>query len=165
MISPIVVSQFAETVVTCAISVRSENLLGDLRQFGDDRLNGLPNSALQRRRICACGNVSHSFAEDRFGKNCRRGRAVAGYIRGLRSNFTHQLRTHVLVWVFELDLFGYSDAIFGDRRAPEFLVQDHIAPRGSKRGFNRLGKFLHSPQKCVSSCFIKLQLFCCHSLS
>jgi hypothetical protein len=82
------------------------NLLGDLRQFGDDRLNSLPNSALQRGRIRACGHVPHSFPEDRFGENCRRRRAVAGYIRGLRSHFTHQLRTHVLVGVFELDLFG-----------------------------------------------------------
>ena len=57
MISPMVVSQLAETVATWAISLRSLDLLGDLAELGHDGFDGLVDAALERGRVGAGGDV------------------------------------------------------------------------------------------------------------
>ena len=50
------------------------------------------------------------------GEHRRGRRAVAGEIVGLRGDFAHHLRAHVLELVGELDLLGDGDAVLGDAR-------------------------------------------------
>src|SRR5229473_3553321 len=76
MISPIVRSQLAETVATCAISVRSLTFLG----------------------------------------------------------------------IFELDFLGHGHTILGDRRAPEFLVEDDVAATRSEGRFYSAREFLDAAE-------------------
>ena len=45
----------------------------------------------------------------------------------LLRDFLHHLRAHVLELVFELDLLGDRDAVLGDGRGAERLVEDDVA--------------------------------------
>ena len=156
MISPIVLSQLAETVATCAISVRSLDLLGDFLQLLDDGFDGLSDAALQRGRVRAGGDVAQTFAVNGFGENGRRGRAVARDVRGLGSDFANELGAHIFIRIFELDFFRDRHTVLGDRRAAEFLVENDVATARSERGLDGLREFLDTAQQRVPRVFIEL---------
>ena len=82
----------------------------------------------------SASEILHALDNDRvsqYGGSCR---AVAGDVISLGGSFFEQLRTHILKWIFQLDLLGNGDAVVGDRRGTEFLVQSHIAALGAKSG-------------------------------
>ena len=97
-------------------------------------LDGLVDAALERRRVGAGGDVLQAFLVDRLGENGRGGGAVAGDVAGLAGDFADELRAHVFVGIFELDFLGDGDAVLGDGRAAEFLVEDDVAA-GWARGW------------------------------
>ena len=138
MMLPMVESPLAEMVPTWAI-MSPRDRLGELLNFGDNRFNGLLDAALQRHRVRAGGNGLHAFAEDRLRQNGRGGGAVTGDVGGLRGNFAHHLRAHVLERILQLDFFGDGDAVLGDRRAAELLLEDDVAALGAEGHFHRVG--------------------------
>jgi len=72
-----------------------------------------------------------AFLDDRLRQNGRGRGAVAGDVVGLRSNFADHLRAHVFELVFKLDFLGDGDAVLGDARGAERLVDDDVtAPWG-----------------------------------
>ena len=62
MISPMVVSQLAETVATCLISSLSLTFLEILAELVDDGVDGLVDAALEADRVGAGGDVLQAFA-------------------------------------------------------------------------------------------------------
>ncbi len=141
MISPMVLSQLAETVATCAISSLSLTFLAIFAELGDGGFDGLVDAALKRDRVRAGGDVLQTFVVDRFGENGRGGGAVAGDVAGLAGDFAHQLGAHVFVRVFEFDFLGDGDAVFGDGRGAEFLVENDVAAFRSEGRFDGRASF------------------------
>ena len=100
------------------------------------RGHGYVDAALEVHRVHAGGNELDAFLHDRSGKD-RRGRgAIPGEVARLRGDFAHHLSAHVLELVVQFDLLGDGDAIFGDARRAEALVEDDIASLGTERHLN-----------------------------
>ena len=119
------------------------DLLGDLRELGDDGLDGLVDAALERGRVRAGGHVAETFLVDGLGENGRGGGAVAGDVAGLAGDFAHELGAHVFIRIFELDFLGDGDTVLGDGRGAEFLVEDDVAagwPEGGLDGAWRVSR-------------------------
>ena len=140
MISPMVVSQLAETVATCVISSLSLTFLAILARCADGGLDGLVDAALDADRVRAGGDVLQAFAVDRLGQNGRGGGAVAGDVAGLAGDFADHLGAHVFVGVFQFDFLGDGHAVLGDGRGAEFLVEDDVAALRAERGRDGLAR-------------------------
>ena len=85
------------------------------RQFGRDRGDGLLDTALDRHRVGAGGDVLRAVAVNRLRQDGRRGGAVAGDIGRLARDFLHHLGAHVLERVLQVDFLRDRDAVLGDR--------------------------------------------------
>ncbi len=80
------------------------------------------DAALQIHRVHAGGDVFGAFLDDSLSEDgCSRG-AVARLVIGLGGDFAHHLGAHVLELVVEFDLLGDGDAVLGDARCAERLV-------------------------------------------
>ncbi len=99
----------------------------------DDGLDGLLDSDLQLHRVGARGDVAEAFVDHRLRQQSGGGRAVAGYVVGLGSDLTQQLRAGVLHGVLELDLAHDRHTVVGDGRGAELLLKDHVAALGAER--------------------------------
>jgi hypothetical protein len=126
------------------------DLLGVLLQIRNDRLDGEIDAALQVHRVHAGGHRLGAFLDDRGGEHGRRGGAVAGNVRGLGCHLAHHLRAHVLELVFELDLLGDGDAVLGDARGAEALVEHHVAALGAERHLDRIVENIDAAQHLVA---------------
>src|SRR2546426_593468 len=88
------------------------------------------------------------------------GTTTAGNVAGLGSDFLHHLRAHVLERIFQFDFFGNGDAVFGDRRRSEFLVDDDIAALRAKRNLDCISQQIHATQNGLPGIFAVDNLFC-----
>ena len=155
MMLPMVASLLAEIVPTWAImspvtglenlssspcrARRSSSICRDYR-------NGLFDAALQGHRVGAGGNRLHAFAEDGLGQNGRGRGAVAGDVGSLGSDFTHHLRAHVLERILQFDFLGHGDAVLGDGRRTEFLLDDNVAALGTEGHLHCVGQKVNAAQ-------------------
>src|SRR5438034_3778196 len=85
--------------------------LRELLDLFDRLLDGLLDALLEIHGIGAGGDRLDALAVDRLGEDRGGRRAVAGNLRGLARHFSHELGTHVLPGVFQLDLFRHPDAV------------------------------------------------------
>ncbi len=85
-----------------------------------------------------------------MGENGRRRGAVAGDVVGLRSDLTHHLGAHVLELVLKLDFLGDGDAVLGDARRAERLVEDDVAALGTERHLDGVGEDVDAAQHLVA---------------
>jgi len=67
-----------------------------------------------------------------LGEHGGGGGAVTGDVVGLGGDVLGQLGAQVLVRVVELDLAGDRDAVVGDGRCAELLVEETLRPRGPR---------------------------------
>jgi hypothetical protein len=88
--------------------------------------------------------------------------AVTGLIAGLRGHLAQHLRAHILELVGELDLFGDGDAVLADAWRTKRLVEDHIAPLGAQRHFDRIGEDVDAAQHALARVVVKPDFFCRH---
>src|SRR5205807_51119 len=88
------------------------------------------------------------------------GGAVAGGVGGLRGDLAHHLRAGVLELVLQLDLLGHGDAVFGDGRRAELLLDDHIAAARSERDFDRVGELVDAAQNGLAGVLAVCDAFC-----
>ena len=150
IISPIDLSPLAEIVPTWATSRR---ILIFFERFGDvldDFGDGQVDAALQVHRVHAGGDALGAFADDRLGQNGGGGGAVAGDVVGLRGDFAHHLRAHVLELVLELDFLGDGDAVLGDARARRSdLSMTTLRPLGPSVTFTALAR-MSTPRSILS---------------
>src|SRR3989344_1914577 len=95
----------------------------------------------EEHRVGPGNHVLQPLAKNDLTEEGGRGCAVAGDIIGLAGDLLQQLRPHILVRIFEIDLLGDRDAIVGDGRRSPFLLQDDIASARPERDLDRIGHF------------------------
>ena len=132
------------------------DLLGDLRELGDNGFHGLVDAALERGRVRAGGDVAETFVVDGLGENGRGGGAVASDVAGLGGDFADQLGAHVFVRIFQFDFLGHGHTVLGDRRGAEFLVEDDVAAARSEGRFHGAREFLDAAEKRLPSILVEL---------
>jgi hypothetical protein len=108
------------------------------------------------------GNRLQAFLDDRLGQNGGGGGAVAGLVIGALGHFLDHLRAHVLELVGKLDLLGDGDAVLGDARRAERLVDDHVAALGAQRRLDRVGEDIDAPQHPVAGIGVELDVLGSH---
>ena len=138
--------------------------LGHLLQLVDDGGAGGLDALDQLGVVGAGGQVAHALFGDRVGEQRRRRGAVTGRVRRLAGRFAHELRAHVLVAVFELDLLGDGDAVLGDRGTAPTLVEHGIAAARTQGGDNGLRQLGDPEQHCLPGVVFEYELFDHHNL-
>ena len=156
-------SLLAEMVPTCAISRWSLVGLDSDLELGDDRRDRLVDAALEAHRVVPGGDHLGALGEDRAGEHGGGRGAVAGDVGGLAGDLLHHLRAHVLELVLELDLLGDGDAVLGDVRGAERLVEHDVAALGAQRDRDCVGEQVHAAQNLVARLLTELHDFCRHS--
>src|SRR5437773_8606853 len=155
---PIVLSLLAAIVATWAISFLSFVDLESFFNSSTTASTAVSIPPLEPHRIGARGDVFQALAVDRLREHGRRRGPVAGDVRGLGRHLLDHLGAHVLVLVLELDLLGDRDAVLGDGRAPELLVDDDVAPFGAQCRLHGLGHDVDPPEQARPGLFVELQL-------
>ena len=117
---------------------------GHLLQVGDDRIRSEVNALLELHRVRASRDIAHAFVNDGLGEHGGRGGAVTGNIVGLGGGFLQKLRAHVCEWIFELNLFSDGNAVMGDGRGAEFLVERNVATLRAEGGLHRIRKSVNT---------------------
>src|SRR5579864_2207435 len=125
-----------------------------------DHFDSALDATLQRHRIGAGCNGLHAFAIDCLGENGRGGGAVAGHVGGLGSDFLHHLRAHVFERVFQFDFFCDGDAVLGDGRRTEFLVDHDVAALGTERDLDGVSEHVDAAKNRLAGLFSVNNLFC-----
>ncbi len=87
----------------------------------------------------------------RLGEDGRGGGAVTGHVGGLRSDLADHLRAHVLESVGELDLLGDGDAVLGDGRRTELLLEHDVAALGAEGDLDCVGELVDARQQLAAS--------------
>ena len=141
---------------------RGLDLLGVLDERRDDVGDGEVDAALQVHRVHAGGNRLVAFLDDRLGENGRGRGAVAGDVVGLRGDFADHLRAHVLELVGKLDFLGDGDAVLGDARRAERLVDDDVAALGAERHLHRVGEDVDAVQHALTGIAGEFYVFGSH---
>src|SRR6187549_2672069 len=112
---------------------------------------------------CAMALLSlQAFEDDGLSENGGSGRAIAGFIRGVGSDFLHQLRAHVLELVLELDLLGNGHAVLGDRRRAEALLEHGIAALGTQRRLDGIGQDIDAAEHLHAGVVTETYVFSSH---
>ena len=133
---------------------------GRRANVGDDGFNGLVNAALDREGRGARRDDAQTFAHNRLRQHGGGRGAVARDIVGLGGDFFDQFRADIFRRIGQLDLFGDGDAVLGDGRRAEFLLDNHVATLGAECHFHRVGDFVHAALKAATGLFIKSNVFC-----
>src|SRR5690606_7618638 len=142
--------------------LRIRRRLGKLLQLFDGRDHGLVDAALEIHRVHAGGDRLHAVADQRLGEDRSRGGAVTGDIGSLRSDFLDHLRAHVLELVGQFDFLGDGDAVLGDGRSAEALLEHDIAALRTERGLDRIGQGVDAAQHASARIFGKTDFFGSH---
>ncbi len=77
------------------------------------------------------------------------------------TSFT-MLGAHVLVLVFELDFLGDGDAVLGDGRRAEALLEDDVAALGAERHLDGPGQLGDAPTHRLAGFLIECNLLRSH---
>ena len=126
------------------------HLLGALLDVLDDGVDSHVDAALEVHRVHAGGDGLGAFAHDGLGQHGRGGGAVAGDVVGLRGDFAHHLGAHVLELVREFDFLGDRDAVLGDARGAERLLDHDVAALGAERHLHGVGEDVDAAQHLVA---------------
>src|SRR6185369_2633984 len=129
---------------------RRADFLGALLDVLDHRGDRDVDAALEIHRIHAGGDRLGAFPHDGLRQHGGGGGAVAGQIVGPRGDLAHHLRAHVLELVLELDLLGDGDAVLGDARSAERLVEHDVAALGTERHLHGVGEDIDAAQHAVA---------------
>ena len=105
----------------------------------DDRLDALLDAPLELDRVGAGGDVLQAGRDHRLGEHGGGGGPVTGDVVGLGGDFLDQLGAHVLEGLLELDLLGDGDAVVGDGRRAELLVEHDVAALGAEGDLHGVG--------------------------
>jgi hypothetical protein len=94
----------------------------------------------------------------------RRGGAVTGDVVGLAGDLAHHLCAHVLELVGQFDLLGDGDAVLGDARCAERLVENDVAALRAERHPHGVGQDVHAAEHPVACVAGKFDFFCSHDV-
>ena len=129
---------------------RGADLLGALLDVLDHRRHRDVDAALEVHRVHAGRDRLCAFAHDRLRQHGRRGGAVARHVVGLGGDLAHHLRAHVLELVLELDFLRDRDAVLGDARRAERLVEHDVAALRPERHLDGIGEDVDAAQHAVA---------------
>ena len=138
---------------------------GDLAEFGDHGGHRGVDAALDLHRVGAGGDQLGALGVDGLGEHGGGGGAVTGDIRGLGGDFLDHLGAHVLELVLDLDLLGHGDAVLGDDRGAEGLLDEHVAALGAEGDLYRVGQGVHPGEHLFPGLAAVFQFFCSHVVS
>src|SRR6266571_1339579 len=124
---------------------------GELLDLLDRLLDGLLDPPLEVHGVGAGGHGLDALPIDRLGQDGRRGRAVAGNLRGLARDFTHELGAQVLLRVLELDLLGHGDPVLRAGGGTELLLEDDVPAARPERHLHGPRQFVHTAQNRLSA--------------
>ena len=141
---------------------RGRDLLGLGLEILDDVGNGEIDTALQVHRVHAGCNGLVAFANDGLGKNGSSRGAVTGDVVGLRSDFADHLGAHVFELVVQFDFLGDRNAVLGDARSAEGLVDDDVAALRAERDLHGVSENVDAAQHLFARCAAELDFFSCH---
>src|SRR5690606_19084259 len=141
---------------------RGVDLLRGSGQLCDDVSDSEVDTALQVHRVHAGCDSLVAFLDDCLGENGRGGGAVTSEVVGLRSDFADQLGAHVLELVLKLDCLGDRDAVLGDARSAERLVDDDVAALRAEGNLHRIGEDVDAAQHALTSITGETYFFSSH---
>src|SRR5512140_2631266 len=136
----------------------------DALELLDDRRNRAIDAALERHRVGSGGDVLETFAEDRLREHRGGGGAITGDVRRLRRDFLHHLRAHVLERIGQLDLLRNRDAVLGDRRRAELLVDDDVSSLRAERDLHSLGELVDAALERRARIGVEMQFLASHMI-
>src|SRR5438874_6069318 len=93
----------------------------------------------------------------------RGGRAVAGFIGGLRGHFLDQLRADVFELFLQLNLLGNRHPVLRHDRRPEALLEQRVPPLGTQGHLHRIRQNVDATRHLVASFFAKAHFFDRHT--
>ncbi|ESP97698.1 DNA polymerase II large subunit [Streptomyces sp. GBA 94-10 4N24] len=128
-----------------------------VEQLGGDGGDGGVDALLQGGRGGAGGDVAQALADQRLGQHGRGGGAVTRDVVGLGRHLLDELGAEVLVRVVALDLTGDGDAVVGDGRGAELLVDDDVAALGADGHLDGVGQLVHAALKGATGVLVELQ--------
>src|ERR1700730_13396746 len=134
-------------------------LLGVLDEVGDDGFHRQIDTALQIHGVNAGGNRLGAFPDDRSRQYGGGGGAVAGSIRRLGGHFAHHLGAHVLELVLKLDFLGDGDAVLGDARCAERLVEHDVAALRAEGHLDRVVEDFDAAQHAIAGIDAEFDFF------
>ena len=127
-------------VATRAISSLPEISLHCFVDGLDDLVDGLFDAVLDAIGLAPAATCLQALVHDRLGEHGGGGGAVAGDVVGRGRDFLDELGALVLEGVLELDLTGDGDAVVGDRRGAEVLVEHDVAALGAEGDLHGVGE-------------------------
>ena len=157
--SPIALSLLALIAPTAATSSLLVTFLAISSSLLGGGFDGFVDAAADGGGIAAGHDVPQAFLEDGVGQDGGGRGAVAGQVGGLLGHFDHELGAHVLEAVFQLDFLGDGDAVLGDGRAAEGLVDDHVLAGRAHRGRDGLGEFFDALEHLGAGEIVEEELF------
>src|SRR5581483_2240920 len=109
-------------------------------ELAADGDHGFLDTALERHRVRARSNGLYAFAIDCLSENGSGSGAVAGDVGRLAGDFADHLCAGVIQAIFQFDFFCHGDAVLGDGRRTEFLLDYHIAALRPESDFHRVSE-------------------------
>jgi hypothetical protein len=113
-------------------------------ELGGDVGHGLLDALLHLHGVHARDDGLEALVEHRLGEHRGGGGAVARHVARLAGDLADHPGPHVLVDILEVDLLGDGDAVLGDRRRAEALLEDDVAALGTERHLDRAGELGHA---------------------
>jgi hypothetical protein len=126
------------------------DLLGMRLEILDDRRHGEVDAALQVHGVHPRRDRLRAFAHDGLGQHGGGGRAVTGLVVLLVGDLAQHLCAHILELVLQFDFLGDRDAVLGDTRRAEALLDDHIAALGTERHLDGVGQRIDAAQHAIA---------------
>ena len=134
--------------------------LGLLLHLGDGGVDGLVDAATDGQRVGASGDVAQAVVDDSLSEQGCGGGAVTHGVVGLGGDLLHQLGTHVLDVVLELDLLGDRNAVVGDGRSTERALQRNVAALGAHGDGNGVGQSVDALGKLSAGIGVERNVLC-----
>ena len=156
--SPISASREA-IVPTWAMWSWSSTGMALLLEHLGDLVGGRRDAPAERGRVGAGGHVAQARGHHGLGEHGGGGGAVAGDVVGLGGDGLGELRAEVLERVLELDLARDGDAVVGDGRPTELLVQHDVPAARAEGDLDRVGQLVHPALQRAAGVSSKLICF------
>src|SRR5579875_300338 len=132
----------------------SAHFHGELLQLFHGALHSALNTVLDLQGVTAGSYIAEAFLKNSLSQHGGGGGSIASHIIGFAGNLFYQLRPHVLVGVFQLDLFSDGDPIFGDGGGTPFFIENHISAFGAKGYFYCIRNGLGTSFESTTGLFI-----------
>ena len=136
------------------------DLLCHRADLSDDLSDSLVDTTLKIHGVSTCGDVLQPDTDDALGKDSRRGRTVTSIVVGLRSDLLDELSTHILEWIFELDLLSYGDTVLGDVGCAVGLTEDDVATLRAEGYLDSVSQSVNAALEALTCLYIELDFFC-----